>query len=90
MIKKTEKLTAYECGFHPFHTTRLQVDIHFYIIGILFIIFDMEIIFLYPWFGVSYLVGWIGLINFYAFFLILVVGFVYEYYLGLLDWNSKN
>ena len=83
-----EKLSAYECGFHPFQTARLPVDIHFYVIGILFLIFDMEIIFLYPWFGVAYLVGWVGLFNFYFFFLILVVGFIYEYYMNVLAWNK--
>jgi NADH-quinone oxidoreductase subunit A len=83
-----EKLSAYECGFHPFQTARLPVDIHFYIIGILFLIFDMEIIFLYPWFSVAYLVGWVGLFNFYFFFLILVFGFIYEYYMNVLAWNK--
>jgi NADH:ubiquinone oxidoreductase subunit 3 (subunit A) len=83
-----EKLSAYECGFHPFQTARLPVDIHFYVIGILFLIFDMEIIFLYPWFSVAYLVGWVGLFNFLFFFLILVLGFIYEYYMNVLAWNK--
>jgi len=86
--KSNDKLLAYECGFQPFQTSRLPVDVHFYIIGILFLIFDMEIIFLYPWFSVAYLVGWVGLFNFLFFFLVLVLGFIYEYHINVLTWNK--
>jgi NADH-quinone oxidoreductase subunit A len=87
--KNQEKIAVYECGFHPFQTARVPVDVHFYIIGILFLIFDMEIIFIYPWFGVSYLVGWSGLFSLSFFLIILIIGFLYEYFTHMLTWNIK-
>jgi NADH-quinone oxidoreductase subunit A len=86
--KDIEKLSAYECGFHPFQISRLPVDVHFYLIGILFLIFDMEIIFIYPWFTVAYLAGWSGLLYFVFFLFILIFGFIYEYTINVITWNK--
>ena len=82
-----EKLSAYECGFSPFSDSRIKFDVRFYLVAILFIIFDLEIAFLFPW-AVS--LGNIGLLGFYsmmAFLFILTVGFVYEWKIGALEWD---
>ena len=82
-----EKLSAYECGFSPFSDSRIKFDVRFYLVAILFIIFDLEIAFLFPW-AVS--LGNIGLLGFYsmmAFLFILTVGFVYEWKKGALEWE---
>jgi len=73
-----EKLSAYECGFNPFEDSRSEFDIRFYLVAILFIIFDLEISFLFP-FSVSFnLIGSIGICSMFVFLLILTVGFIYE------------
>jgi NADH-quinone oxidoreductase subunit A len=87
-LKISDKLMSYECGFQLFQTPRFPIDIHFYLIGIFFLIFDMEVIFIYPWFGVSYLVGWGGLGGQLCFLLILIFGFIYEYNKEVLIWNK--
>ncbi len=82
-----EKLSAYECGFDAFDDSRHKFDIRFYLVAILFIIFDLEIAFLFPW-AVS--LGSIGLMGFWSmvvFLGILTVGFVYEWKKGALDWE---
>ena len=82
-----EKLSAYECGFSPFSDSRIKFDVRFYLVAILFIIFDLEIAFLFPW-AIS--LGSIGLLGFYsmmAFLFILTVGFVYEWKKGALEWE---
>ena len=82
-----EKLSAYECGFEPFNDSRMKFDVRFYLVAILFIIFDLEVAFLFPW-AVS--LGNIGLLGFWSmmfFLLILTVGFVYEWKKGALDWE---
>ena len=82
-----EKLSAYECGFEAFSDSRLEFDVRFYLVAILFIIFDLEIAFLFPW-AIS--LGKIGLIGFYSmmiFLFILTVGFIYEWKKGALDWE---
>ena len=82
-----EKLSAYECGFSPFSDSRIKFDVRFYLVAILFIIFDLEIAFLFPW-AVS--LGNIGLLGFYsmmAFLFILTVGFIYEWKKGALEWE---
>ena len=82
-----EKLSAYECGFSPFSDSRIKFDVRFYLVAILFIIFDLEIAFLFPW-AVS--LGNIGLLGFYSmmvFLFILTVGFVYEWKKGALEWE---
>jgi NADH-quinone oxidoreductase subunit A len=83
----TEKLSAYECGFEPFGDTRGRFDVRFYLVAILFIIFDLEVAFLFPW-AVS--LGNIGMFGFWSmmFFLaILTIGFVYEWKKGALEWE---
>ena len=82
-----EKLTAYECGFNPFEDSRNEFDVRFYLVAILFIIFDLEVAFLFPW-AIS--IGEIGLFGFWSmviFLSILVVGFIYEWRKGALEWD---
>jgi NADH-quinone oxidoreductase subunit A len=82
-----EKISAYECGFEPFDDARQRFDVRFYLVAILFIIFDLEVAFLFPW-AVS--LGNIGLYGFWSmmFFLaVLTVGFVYEWRKGALEWE---
>ena len=82
-----EKLSAYECGFEAFSDSRIQFDVRFYLVAILFIIFDLEIAFLFPW-AIS--LGKIGVFGFFSmmiFLLILTVGFIYEWKKGALDWD---
>jgi NADH-quinone oxidoreductase subunit A len=83
----TEKLSAYECGFDAFDDARRKFDVRFYLVAILFIIFDLEIAFLFPW-AVS--LGDIGLFGFWSmvvFLGVLTVGLVYEWNKGALDWE---
>ena len=82
-----EKLSAYECGFEAFSDSRIQFDVRFYLVAILFIIFDLEIAFLFPW-AIS--LGNIGLLGFYSmmiFLFTLTVGFIYEWKKGALEWD---
>ncbi|EMH80225.1 NADH:ubiquinone oxidoreductase subunit 3 (chain A) [alpha proteobacterium HIMB114] len=82
-----EKLSAYECGFEAFDDARMKFDVRFYLVAILFIIFDLEVAFLFPW-AVS--LGNIGLLGFWSmmfFLFILTVGFIYEWKKGALDWE---
>ena len=82
-----EKLSAYECGFEAFDNARIELDVRFYLVAILFIIFDLEIAFLFPW-AIS--LGNIGLLGFYsmmAFLFILTIGFIYEWKKGALEWE---
>ena len=82
-----EKLSAYECGFEAFGDSRMEFDVRFYLVAILFIIFDLEIAFLFPW-AIS--LGEIGSLGFWSmmiFLLVLTVGFVYEWKKGALDWD---
>ena len=82
-----EKLSAYECGFEAFSDSRIQFDIRFYLVAILFIIFDLEIAFLFPW-AIS--LGNIGLLGFYSmmlFLFTLTIGFIYEWKKGALEWD---
>jgi NADH-quinone oxidoreductase subunit A len=82
-----EKVSAYECGFEPFDDARGQFDVRFYLVAILFIIFDLEIAFLFPW-AIS--LGSIGMFGFWSmmvFLGILTVGFVYEWKKGALEWE---
>ncbi len=82
-----EKLSSYECGFEPFEDARLKFDIHFYIIAILFIIFDIEILFFFPWaLSVKY-IGFIGYISFCIFLILITLGFYYEWMKKALDWT---
>ena len=82
-----EKLSAYECGFEPFDDSRMEFDVRFYLVAILFIIFDLEIAFLFPW-AIS--LGGIGATGFWSmmFFLgVLTIGFIYEWKKGALEWE---
>ena len=82
-----EKLSAYECGFEPFNDSRMEFDVRFYLVAILFIIFDLEIAFLFPW-AIS--LGNLGALGFWSmmnFLFILTIGFVYEWKKGALDWD---
>ncbi|MEQ9520003.1 MAG: NADH-quinone oxidoreductase subunit A [Parvibaculum sp.] len=82
-----EKLSAYECGFDAFDDSRMRFDVKFYLVAILFIIFDLEVAFLFPW-AVS--LGDIGLFGFWSmmvFLGVLTVGFIYEWKKGALEWN---
>lgn len=82
-----EKISAYECGFHPFEDTRSRFDVRFYLVAILFIIFDLEIMFLFPWGLVLAVIGPLGFWSMLLFLFILVIGFVYEWKKGALDWE---
>jgi NADH-quinone oxidoreductase subunit A len=83
----SEKLSAYECGFEAFSDSRMKFDVRYYLVAILFIVFDLEIAFLFPWAVALDGIGRIGLIAMAAFLLILVVGFVYEWKKGALEWD---
>lgn len=81
-----EKISAYECGFDPFEDARLKFEIHFYLIAILFIIFDLEIAFLFPWAICLSVLGLSGFISMLFFLILLGIGFIYEWRQGALDW----
>jgi NADH-quinone oxidoreductase subunit A len=82
-----EKLSAYECGFEPFEDTRVKFDVRYYLVAILFIIFDLEIAFLFPWAVALGRIGGYGLAAMGVFLLILVIGFAYEWKKGALEWD---
>ena|SRR3990167_3915046 len=82
-----EKLSAYECGFEPFEDTRMPFDVRFYLVAILFIIFDLETAFLLPWAVVLRKIGWFGFCGMAIFLAVLVVGFIYEWKKGALEWE---
>jgi NADH-quinone oxidoreductase subunit A len=82
-----DKLSPYECGFDAFEGTRMQFDVRYYLIAILFIIFDLEIAFLFPWATVFSKIGVVSLIEMALFLLLLVVGFVYVWKKGALEWD---
>ena len=82
-----EKLSAYECGFEPFSDSRMEFDVRFYLVAILFIIFDLEIAFLFPWAISLGTIGILGFLSMMIFLLILTVGFIYEWKKGALDWE---
>ena len=82
-----EKLSAYECGFEPFNDSRMEFDVRFYLVAILFIIFDLEIAFLFPWAISLGKIGIFGFVSMMIFLSILTVGFIYEWKKGALDWE---
>ena len=82
-----EKLSAYECGFEPFNDSRMEFDVRFYLVAILFIIFDLEIAFLFPWAISLGSIGLLGFCSMMIFLFILSVGFIYEWKIGALDWE---
>jgi NADH-quinone oxidoreductase subunit A len=82
-----EKLSAYECGFEPFDDTRRRFDVRFYLVAILFIIFDLEVAFLFPWAVSLADIGWLGFASMMGFLGVLTVGFIYEWRKGALEWE---
>ncbi len=82
-----EKLSAYECGFNAFDDARMKFDVRFYLVAILFIIFDLEVAFLFPWAVALADIGWFGFGSMMGFLGILTVGFIYEWRKGALDWE---
>lgn len=83
----SEKQSPYECGFEAFEDARMKFDVRYYLVAILFIIFDLEIAFLFPWAVVLEDIGLFGFLAMSVFLLILVVGFIYEWKKGALEWE---
>lgn len=84
---KDSKLKAYECGFDPFGDARIKFDIRFYLVAILFIIFDLEVAFLIPWAINLKAIGYYGFWSMIVFLFVLTVGFIYEWKKGALEWE---
>jgi NADH-quinone oxidoreductase subunit A len=82
-----EKLSPYECGFEAFEDARMKFDVRYYLIAILFIIFDLEVAFLFPWAVVFDKIGMVALVEMALFLSLLVVGFVYIWKKGALEWD---
>ena len=82
-----QKLSPYECGFEAFEDSRMKFDVRYYLVAILFIVFDLEIAFLFPWAVVLSHIGVFGLAAMGVFLFILVVGFIYEWKKGALEWD---
>jgi len=82
-----EKLSAYECGFNPFDDARMKFDIRFYLVAILFIIFDLEVAFLFPWAVTFGDLGSFGFWSMMVFLAVLTIGFIYEWKKGALEWD---
>jgi NADH-quinone oxidoreductase subunit A len=82
-----EKLSAYECGFEAFEDARMHFDVRFYLVAILFVVFDLETAFLFPWAVVLDQIGIFGFIEMMMFLLILLVGYIYAWNKGALQWE---
>ena len=82
-----EKVSAYECGFNAFDDARMKFDVRFYLVSILFIIFDLEIAFLFPWAVSLESIGMFGFWSMMAFLAVLTIGFAYEWKKGALEWD---
>ena len=82
-----EKLSAYECGFNAFDDARMKFDVRFYLVAILFIIFDLEVSFLFPWAAAFGKVGVYGFWSMMLFLAVLTIGFIYEWKKGALEWD---
>jgi NADH-quinone oxidoreductase subunit A len=82
-----EKLSPYECGFEAFEDARMKFDVRYYLVAILFILFDLEIAFLFPWAIVLQEIGFFGFMAMMVFLGILVIGFIYEWKKGALEWE---
>lgn len=85
--KDEQKLSPYECGFEAFDDSHMKFDVRYYLVAILFIIFDLEIAFLFPWAVSLDVIGKFGLLSMALFLAILVVGFIYEWKKGALEWD---
>ncbi|HEX7055174.1 MAG TPA: NADH-quinone oxidoreductase subunit A [Burkholderiales bacterium] len=82
-----EKLSPYECGFEAFEDARMKFDVRYYLVAILFILFDLEIAFLFPWAATLNEIGFAGFLSMMVFLAILTVGFIYEWMKGALEWE---
>jgi len=82
-----QKLSPYECGFEAFEDARMKFDVRYYLVAILFILFDLEIAFLFPWAVVLPEIGFFGFASMMVFLSILVIGFIYEWKKGALEWE---
>lgn len=82
-----EKLSAYECGFNAFDDARMTFDVRFYLVAILFIIFDLEVAFLFPWAVAFGDIGLFGFVSMMIFLAVLTIGFAYEWKKGALEWD---
>ena len=82
-----EKVSAYECGFNPFDDARMKFDVRFYLVSLLFIIFDLEVAFLFPWAVAFHDIGAFGFWSMMLFLVVLTIGFVYEWTKGALEWD---
>ena len=82
-----EKVSAYECGFNAFDDARMKFDVRFYLVAILFIIFDLEVAFLFPWAASFGDLGWFGFWSMMIFLGVLTIGFIYEWKKGALEWD---
>jgi len=82
-----EKLSAYECGFEAFEDARMQFDVRFYLVAILFVVFDLESAFLFPWAVVLDKIGLFGFVEMMLFLVILLVGYIYAWKKGALQWE---
>ena len=82
-----QKLSAYECGFEAFEDARMKFDVRYYLVAILFILFDLEIAFLFPWAVVLQEIGLFGFVAMMIFLGVLVIGFIYEWMKGALEWD---
>jgi len=87
-VPDIEKFAMYECGFTPRERLRQPFNIHFYVVGLLFILFDIEITFLFPLVTILDEISFLGLCSVYLFFIILFIGIFYEWSLGVLDWDT--
>ena len=83
----SEKLSPYECGFPPFDDARMRFDARFYLVSLLFIIFDLEVAFLFPWAIVFHDIGALGFWSMMIFLAVLTIGFIYEWNKGALEWD---
>jgi NADH-quinone oxidoreductase subunit A len=83
----SEKLSPYECGFEPFEDARIRFDVRYYLVAILFIIFDLEVAFLFPWAVALGDIGLFGFCSMMIFLAVLTIGFIYEWRKGALEWE---
>ena len=85
--RNRQKTSAFECGFEEFDNARKRFDVRFYLVAILFVVFDLEVAFLFPWAVVFHEIGWLGFWSMMSFLAILTVGFIYEWRKGALEWD---